>query len=210
MTEETTIFTPADEFIIHDLETLKVVADPLRLNIIEYLITPSTVKEVAEKINKPPTKLYYHFNLLEKHDLIKMVFTRIVSGIVEKHYIATAHVYRLAPGLLAPGTADFEEHLEITLSGLYGDTLNDMRESLKAGVIDIGENAVNYRRLRMFQGKVFLSPERADEFYTRLNDLFQEFEVGKNTVSIDEDAKSDKHPYKLLLMWHPSSRGDKK
>ncbi|PJF28737.1 MAG: hypothetical protein CUN52_11925, partial [Phototrophicales bacterium] len=155
MTEETTVFTPADEFIINDLETLKVLADPLRLNIIEYLITPSTVKDVAEKINKPPTKLYYHFNLLEKHNLIKMVFTRIVSGIVEKHYVASAHVYRIAHGLLAPGNVDFEEHLEVTFSGLYGDTVNDLRESIRAGVIDISENAPNYRRMKIFQGKVY-------------------------------------------------------
>lgn len=210
MTEEATIFSPADEFVIHDLETLKVLADPLRLNIIEYLITPSTVKDVAEKIDKPPTKLYYHFNLLEKHDLIKMVFTRIVSGIVEKHYIATAHVYRLAPNLLAPGSADFEEHLEITLSGLYGDTFNDIRESLKAGVIDIGEHAVHYRQLRMFQGKVYLTPERAEEFYNRLDTLFEEFEIGKHSIIPDEAIKAGKQPYRLLMLWHPSSRGDKK
>lgn len=210
MTDETTVFTPADEFIINDLETLKVLADPLRLNIVEYLITPSTVKDVAEKIDKPPTKLYYHFNLLEKHNLIQMVFTRIVSGIVEKHYVATAHIYRIAPGLLAPGNVDFEEHLEVTFTGLYGDTLNDLRESIKAGVIDLSDHAPAYRRMKMFQGKVYLSPERAEEFYTRLNELFQEFEVGKNPHNHDELISSGKQGYKLLMVWHPSSRSDKK
>lgn len=210
MTEETTVFTPADEFIINDLETLKVLADPLRLNIIEYLITPSTVKDVAQKINKPPTKLYYHFNLLEKHNLIKMVFTRIVSGIVEKHYVASAYVYRIAHGLLAPGNADFEEHLEITFSGLYGDTVNDLRESIKAGVVDTNENAPYHRRMKIFQGKVYLSPERADEFYTRLHALFHEFEIGKTPPNLEELSDSGKQSYKLLMIWHPSSRGEKK
>lgn len=208
MSEEATLFTPATEFVIHDLETLKVLADPLRLNIIEYLITPSTVKDVAEKIDKPPTKLYYHFNLLEKHDLIKMVFTRIVSGIVEKHYVASAHIYRIAPNLLAPGSADFEEYLEITLSGLYGDTFNDIRESLKAGVIDIGDHAIHHRKLRMFQGKMYMTNEEAIEFYRRLDELFDEFGVGKSPQSAEE--VKDKDAYRLLMLWHPSSRGDKK
>jgi hypothetical protein len=154
--------------------------------------------------------LYYHFNLLEKHNLIKMVFTRIVSGIVEKHYVASAHVYRIAPGLLAPGNVDFEEHLEVTFSGLYGDTVNDLRESIHAGVVDTSENAPNHRRMKIFQGKVYLTPERADEFYTRLNALFQEFEIGKNPQNIEELSHSGKQGYKLLMVWHPSSRGDKK
>ncbi|MCU0479647.1 MAG: helix-turn-helix domain-containing protein [Anaerolineae bacterium] len=208
MSEETTVFTPASEFVIHDLETLKVLADPLRLNIIEYLIAPSTVKEVAEKIDKPPTKLYYHFNLLEKHNLIKMVFTRIVSGIVEKHYIASAHIYRIAPSLLAPGSADFEEYLEITLSGLYGDTFNDIRESLRAGVIDVGENPVHHRKLRMFQGKVYMTDEEAIEFYRRLDELFDEFAIGKTPQSPDDMKGRD--AYRMLMLWHPSSRRDKK
>lgn len=210
MTDKTPVFTPADEFIINDLETLKVLADPLRLNIIEYLITPSTVKDVAAKMNKPPTKLYYHFNLLEKHKLIQMVFTRIVSGIVEKHYVASAHMYRIAPRLLAPGNVDFEEHLEVTLSGLYGDTFNDLRESIKAGVIDLSENAPNHRRLKIFQGKVYLSTERAEEFYARLNELFREFEIGKHPPHPDELLTSGKQGYKLMMIWHPSSRSDQK
>jgi len=210
MTEETTLFTPADEFIINDLETLKVVADPLRLNIIEFLSAPRTVKQVAEKIDKPPTKLYYHFNLLEKHNLIKMVFTRIVSGIVEKHYVATAHLYRLADGLLAPGNSEFEERLEVILSGLYGSLRNDMRESLKAGVIDFGENAPPHRRLKLLQGAIYLTPDRADEFYQRLETLIKEFGMVKYQEPVDESLASGKQPYTFLLAWHPSSRENKK
>jgi DNA-binding transcriptional ArsR family regulator len=210
MTEENTIFTPADEFIINDLETLKVVADPLRLNIIEFLTSPKTVKEVAEKIDKPPTKLYYHFNLLEKHNLIQMVFTRIVSGIVEKHYVATAYLYRLADGLLAPGNSEFEERLEVILSGLYGSLRNDMRESLKAGVIDFGENAPPHRRLKLLQGTVYLSQERADEFYQRLETLIKEFGMVKYHEPVDESLALGKQPYTFLLAWHPSSRETKK
>ncbi len=44
-----------DTMLISDLETLKVLADPLRLSILEYLVKPSTVKRIAEKLDKPPT-----------------------------------------------------------------------------------------------------------------------------------------------------------
>ena len=92
MVEENAVQTVkiADAMKITDLESLKVLADPLRLSILEYLMKPSTVKRIAEKLGKPPTKLYYHFNLLEQHGLIQLVDTRVVSGIIEKHYQATA------------------------------------------------------------------------------------------------------------------------
>ena len=63
-------FRPADEFVVKDLETMKVVTHPLRLQILEYLLAqPRTVKEIAEEIGTTPTKLYYHINLLEKHGM---------------------------------------------------------------------------------------------------------------------------------------------
>ena len=49
-------------FVINDLETLKVVADPVRNQIMEVLEKkPQNVKEVAEKLGLAPSKLYYHF-----------------------------------------------------------------------------------------------------------------------------------------------------
>ncbi len=193
-------FKPAEEFIITDLETLKVLADPLRINILEYLSKPGTVKQVAEKLDKPPTKLYYHFNLLEKHGLIQMVETRIVSGIIEKHYQMAARVYRLEKGLLSPGTAEFDEGLEITLSGIFADARNDIRDSMAASVIEAGPDAPDHRRLLVTQGRLILKPEEAKTFYERLMSLIQEY-------NRDEDEAEDGiQPYKMLLMLHPTSR----
>jgi len=67
-------------FIINDLETLKVVADPVRNQILEVLEKkPQNVKEVADKLGLAPSKLYYHFNMLEKVGLIKVVESRQVA-----------------------------------------------------------------------------------------------------------------------------------
>ncbi|GAB4309057.1 MAG: hypothetical protein Kow00117_02390 [Phototrophicales bacterium] len=200
----TTDFTPADEFIINNLETLKVIADPLRLNIVEYLAEPGTVKEVAEKIGKPPTKLYYHFNLLEKHGIIRMVDTRIVSGIVEKHYQATAHRYRLAHGLLSPTQVD--QNLDVTISGVVGDIRNDVLDSIHAGVIDTSENAPAHKRLILAQSRAILTPELAEEFYQRLQELMEEYGFNKREPAIPE---GNQHLYKMLLILHPSNRGHK-
>lgn len=202
MIDKPVTFIPAEEFIISDLETLKVLADPLRLSIVEYLSKPGTVKQIAKKIGKPPTKLYYHFNLLEKHNLIQMVDTRIVSGIVEKHYQAAAKVYRLEQDLLSPSGEGFDEKLSVIMSGTLGDIRGDLRESILAGVADVSETAQPHRRVMMTQGRLLLSPEQARNFYTRMMDLLKEFDSLQDDYAPNEDAI----PYKLALLIHPISR----
>ncbi len=193
-------FEPATEFTVSDLDTLKVLADPLRLSILEYLAKPGTVKQIAEKLDKPPTKLYYHFNLLEKHDLIQMVDTRIVSGIIEKHYQASARMYMLQRGLLSPGTEDFDASIGVTLSSMFTDVQNDVRQSIADGVVDTSDDAPESRRLVISQGRLNLSSEKAQEFYERLVDLVNEFQGESNNTQ-------NEHSYKMLFLLHPSSRG---
>ncbi|MBX6342634.1 MAG: helix-turn-helix transcriptional regulator [Thermomicrobiaceae bacterium] len=80
-----------DVFVIRDLETLRAVSDPLRLRLFELLRGgPRTVKQLAAALDLPPTRLYYHVGQLEAHGLVRVVDTRVVSGIIEKRYQATA------------------------------------------------------------------------------------------------------------------------
>ena len=65
--------------LITDRSTLKVIADPLRAQIFEALTTGAyTIRQISEKLNLAPSRLYYHFALLEKHGLIHVVETRKV------------------------------------------------------------------------------------------------------------------------------------
>src|SRR5215211_5670272 len=95
---------PAPLHTITSLEALKVFSDPLRQQIIEALLDGAkTVKQVASELELAPTKLYYHVNLLEEHGLIQVTETRIVSGIIEKHYVAAAKEYAIERSLMTPG-----------------------------------------------------------------------------------------------------------
>src|SRR5215204_376969 len=80
--------------IIDDLETLRLLTQPVRLKIVEALRSapgPLTVKELAVALGTTQTKLYYHVNLLEGADLIRVAATRLVSGILEKRYAAASY-----------------------------------------------------------------------------------------------------------------------
>ncbi len=191
-----------DSMLISDLETLKVLADPLRLSILEYLVKPSTVKRIAEKLDKPPTKLYYHFNLLEQHGLIQLVDTRIVSGIIEKHYQASARSYQVARGLLAPGSTEQEQGFELTLSGILTDARNDAIESRHAGLVAYDEDAPSHKKMLLGQLRLMLTNEQAVDFRERLIALVDEF---KHLSKANEESGLGA-PYKGLLIFHRSAR----
>lgn len=91
---------------IGDVETLKALADPLRLRILATLMRREagempvmSVKELAARLDEPQTKLYRHVRQLEAVGLIKAVASRVVSGIVEHRYQACQDDLMLGPAL---------------------------------------------------------------------------------------------------------------
>jgi DNA-binding transcriptional ArsR family regulator len=187
-----------DILTISDLETLKVVADPLRLEIFELLrVEPQTVKEVAEALDIPPTRLYYHFRTLEEHGLIRVSGTRVVSGIIEKHYSAAAQRLSVDRSLLSPGDGDAEDGLGVMLSVILDEARSEIRRSARAGLIDLAEEAQGESNLILGRRWMRISPERAHEFFKRLMDLQDEYES-----TPDEDAIA----YEFLAGLYPTLR----
>ena len=89
------------QLIVRDLATLKAFADPLRVRLLlELTYGPRTVKEVANTLGVRPTRLYYHLRILEKRDLVRVVGRRMVSGIEERSYEATAKGWTIDASLL--------------------------------------------------------------------------------------------------------------
>jgi DNA-binding transcriptional ArsR family regulator len=84
--------------VIDNAETIKALADPLRMRILHLMMLSTdrtwSVKEVASELTQPVTKLYHHVKLLEAADLISDVESRVVSGIVEHRYRANQRSLR--------------------------------------------------------------------------------------------------------------------
>jgi DNA-binding transcriptional ArsR family regulator len=197
-------FVPAEEMVIADLKTLKVLSDPLRLRIRELMTDPTTVKQVAAVLNIPATKLYYHIDQLEKHGLIVLVDTRIVSGIIEKHYQISARQVRVARQLLSPEAQDADKGgLSLTLKGLFQDTQEDLIASIHEGTVSLDDDA-NHHGAIISSTRFMLDETQAGEFYDRLRALFNEYV--KLSRANQEAKGKDGHYYKALLAVFPSSR----
>ncbi len=94
-------FQPAEMLRITTLEQLKAISDPLRMDILEIVADEAlTVKQIAEKLNQPATKLYYHVSELEDAGFVKLVGTRVKSGIIEKYYRIAAESMHVDRSLL--------------------------------------------------------------------------------------------------------------
>src|SRR5262245_16810790 len=192
---------PEDIFLIDSLETLKIVADPLRLKILELLRSaPHTVKQLAAALHTPLKKLYYHVNLLEEHGLIRVTSTRVVSGIIEKQYQVTAYRLSVDRALLAPDDAG-DDSLDAFLSMILDHAKSEIKKSVRAGLIEVSEHkSLQERGLLLGRRWIRMSPVRADEFLLRLKELEREFEAsqpGEETLL-----------YEILLGLYPTEPPD--
>jgi DNA-binding transcriptional ArsR family regulator len=199
---------PDAEFIVNDLETLKVLADPLRLQIIE-LMTPAarTVKQLAADLNLPPTKLYYHIKQLEERTLIRVVDTRIVSGILEKQYQAAALSYRVNKALFSLTSQAGKEGLNVMLTGLFEDTKEDIQSSVEADMIDVSaqeeDEKALYRSLLISRNTLYMTPDEAEEFYKRLKSLVREFVRDEDHLG---PTSADEQAFGLMIALYPCIR----
>jgi DNA-binding transcriptional ArsR family regulator len=170
-------------FVIHDLETLKVIADPIRNQILDILqFSPQNTKDVADKLGLAPSKLYYHFNMLEKFGLIKVVETRQVSNLIEKYYLAISNYFCVDPTLLNFESSEGKENINSLVGSTIDTTREDLLRSLHARTLQIEQGAVEKKRsLILTRNLSNLSDEKAEKFVERLSSLLEDF--------IDADTK---------------------
>lgn len=189
-----------DEYIVDDLETLKVLSDPFRLRILELLgCEPATVKQIAAKLKMSPKKLYYHVNLLEKHGLIVVADTRMVSGILEKQYQVRARQFVVNKSLLAlsdePG-GEFAS-LRQLLGTVMEATSRDVIQAARQGLIQVDPADRRRSTLHLHRCGLHLRPEKRGEFVNRLESLIAEFAV--------DEGNGEAQPYGLTVVLHPAA-----
>ena len=176
-----------EEYIVTELETLKVIGTPLRVQILEFVGIACesgrlpTVKQIADALELPANKLYYHVNLLEKHDLIRVAETRIVSGIIEKHYQIRAK--RLLVDLNVVGTDDIsrDEKMELTLTSvrsMFDNAYQNIEKSFRHRYKNMPEELPEFKKNPMHyrQSLLQLSSTQGKEFVVEMNALTKKYE----------------------------------
>ena len=174
-------------FMVNDFETLRVLSDPLRLQILEALDNePQTANQVAKKLGLPVSRLYYHLNQLESIDLIEVVETRIVNNMIEKLYWLTAEEIDIDKNLFDFSSAEGHENLSNFILTSFESTRTKIMRSIQAlktkrekGVDSVPHDMVIVNVTKRIKEETYQS------FVERLKALIKEF--GElNEESVDE------------------------
>jgi DNA-binding transcriptional ArsR family regulator len=92
-----------ESYTLKDLDQIRVLADPLRIRILEAFCEERTTKQVADLLGEKPTKLYHHVDALERVGLIELSRTRQNRGTLEKYYLAVARTFQTDSRAFRPG-----------------------------------------------------------------------------------------------------------
>lgn len=191
---------PAPEMVIVDVEQLKAISDPLRLSLLERIsgepVRAWTAKELSEKLETKQTKLYHHLALLEERGFIRVAATRVVSGIREKRYQATARSFRVDRSLLTGGGSDVA--VSGALDAIFDKARNEILAGLRSGAINLDPKDPKRHRMGLWASHARLSPANVKKVMRLLQRLSEAGETD------DPDGAE----YGLLVGFYPRATND--
>jgi DNA-binding transcriptional ArsR family regulator len=188
---------PADSYTMTSLEQIKVVANPLRVSILEAIcLEPRTTKQIAEILGEKPTRLYHHVDALAEAGLIRLVDTRQVRGTVEKYYQAVARAFRADPGIFQQANEDKDGSQTIAdvATTIMERTTEEVRDLLLSGYdLNSEEDGIlGFVEVRASESEIHEINERLMGF---LKDLEEQ---GAGV----EPAEGDRR-FRLNIAWFP-------
>lgn len=195
---------PQDKFVIDDLDTLRVISDPLRNQILELLILDQlTVKQIGHKLGLASSKLYYHIRQLEKQKLIRMVETRMVANLQEKYYRAVADSYTVDPALLSFHSDAGRDTINSVIGSTLDSTREDFRRSMEAGLLNMEQphSEEDKQRALLTRHLSRIPKARAEEFITQLEKFMEAFEAANVDQTSDDNSLMT---YAFTAAFYPS------
>ena len=171
-----------------DPALLRVLADPVRSFVVYSLVPEAkTVKQLAAELGCPPTRLYYHVQQLERHGLVFVQRSRLVSGIQERHYRAAARDFVLDRDALGSGSAPGRERSEALLAFVFDQTRLEIARGLEQGSIDVQRTAPVPGSLMAYRNVLKLDRTQAERLYRRLHAFWMEYEAIAKQPAEDGD-----------------------
>ncbi len=190
--------------VLTDLEQIRVLADPLRIRILELLCDEElTTKQVARKLDEKATRLYHHVEALERVGLIRLTRTRQNRGTIEKYYIGVAKAFR-ADAQAFMGQAGTEETGEAreAMVGTITDTVSrEVRQLIKnSGGAELLEDdgLLSFIEINTGQDEIDKLQKKLKRTVMKLAD-----------DAAVEPAEGDRR-YRLLVAYYPLDKDSRK
>jgi DNA-binding transcriptional ArsR family regulator len=189
-----------DTYEIKDVETLEVLNDPTRMRILHLFQEPRSVRELAEALDVPVTRLYYHVNLLEEKGLIEVVETRKVGAMTQRIFQTIADGFR--PGQeLIDSINDNRKAAGLAVAAIFDGARLDAEAALVRHFESEDTEKVQGSLGRTF---VSLTPERLEYVTERITALLEEIDAQDEGT---DDAQIYSFTYALFPAVGPFKEG---
>jgi DNA-binding transcriptional ArsR family regulator len=182
--------------VLTDLEQLKVLADPLRVRILESMGVERTTKQVAERMGEKSTKLYHHVDALERVGLIKLTRTRRKRGTLEKYYQVVARSFRADSSLfpksqVAAGPGHPAVQVVSNMLATVGEELGALAKQA-GGISEVGKDGI------LTSCEVRASQKEIVEIQQKLEKLLHELIAGDESDPADKERR-----FRLFIAYYP-------
>jgi DNA-binding transcriptional ArsR family regulator len=177
---------------------MKVLADPLRIRILELFCEERTTKQVAGILGQPPTRLYHHVAALERVGLVRLARTQQRRGATEKYYLAVARTFSADSRLFSSGRA---RHVREAGHGVAAQILENTGADLGA-LLERAEGPAALPEQEVFLSylEVRATPGELKAIRARLAKLI------KSTANRSR-ADAPRRPYRLTIAFFPLVKG---
>jgi DNA-binding transcriptional ArsR family regulator len=181
-----------DVMEIEDIAVFGVLNNRFRQRILRALVSPKPVKELAEDLDVPVTRLYYHVNQLLDAGLIRIVEERKVGAILEKVFQTTARSFRPGARLLQSDRPPAE--MARIGAAVVLDPARLDAEAFLVRHFEAGAPADDPGTFGRAQGR--LSQDKAEELTERIHELLDELDDG-------DDPGEDDIEFSLSVVFVP-------
>lgn len=169
-----------DVLVLRDLECIKAIAHPRRVDILKtFDKEPLSAKQLSEILDEPHAKINYHIKTLYNVGILELVEEKIKSGIVEKYYYPTANNIVISRKII-DYTLEQEIDADFVSISDFEDTIESFYDAAEAGDLN-GDSILEC-------DNVLLTNDEICELRSALKDKVDEI-ISKRENSVRENEK---------------------
>lgn len=174
--------------VLKTIDEIRTFSDPYRLQILQQFQSfgvPATVKQVADRMKEVPANVYYHVKKMEKADILKLVYTKNINGIIAKFYEPSAAKFDIGvENAKEPAKKLLYTEAQKTVSNVYDSSKDVIFREFEKRKAE-GKGRVDFQ---MLMETLYLTEDQYKEIYNYISNLCE-----------SNNKKADgKNPYHFL------------
>lgn len=180
------------EMIIETPEQIHALSHPLRQRILSLLYYQElTNKQLAEKLEETPAKVYFHVKELLNAGFIHLTKEKPNKSIIEKYYSTSAHSFRLSPTF---EFTKFDKH--ILFESTFQETYRTFVDSFYHYDGSMPNTKISHQTVSLSKKDM----EKIEEHLSSIDQLIQSASKKYHSKS----ALDNLSPFSFSYFFHPS------